>query len=53
MEVYYTGNAGAARVYDVGLTDFWESGTGFEALEVENISPNNLAVLPTVFVGKK
>lgn len=24
MEVYYTGNARAARVYDAGLTDFEE-----------------------------
>ena len=31
----------------------WENGTGFEAIEVENISPINLTALPTVFVGKK
>ena len=27
--------------------------TGFEVIEVENISPNNLQALPTVFVSKK
>ena len=31
----------------------WENRTGFEAKEVENISPNNLQALPTVFVSKK
>ena len=31
----------------------WENGTGFEAIEVENISPNNLQALSTVFVSKK
>ena len=31
----------------------WENGTGFEAIEVENISPNNLEALPTAFVAKK
>ena len=28
----------------------WENGTGFEVIEVDNISPNNLEALPTVFV---
>ena len=31
----------------------WESGAGFEAVEVENITPNNLEALSTVFVGTK
>lgn len=31
----------------------WENGAGFEVIEVENISPNNLEALPTAFVGKK
>lgn len=31
----------------------WGDATGFEVKEVENISPNNLEALPTVFVGKK
>ena len=30
----------------------WENGTGFDAIEVENISPNNLEALPTVFIKK-
>ena len=30
-----------------------ESGTGFEAREVENILPNNLEALPTAFVSKR
>lgn len=31
----------------------WERGTGSEVKEVENITPNNLEALPTVFVSKK
>ncbi|MBQ1427669.1 MAG: class I SAM-dependent DNA methyltransferase, partial [Aeriscardovia sp.] len=31
----------------------WENGAGFEVIEVENISPNNLEALPTAFVSKK
>ncbi len=30
----------------------WGDGTGFEVTKVENISPNNLAPLPSVFVNK-
>ncbi|MBQ1348843.1 MAG: class I SAM-dependent DNA methyltransferase, partial [Aeriscardovia sp.] len=28
----------------------WENGAGFEVIEVDNISPNNLEALPTAFV---
>ena len=31
----------------------WKNGAGFEVIEVENISPNNLEALPTAFVSKK
>lgn len=30
----------------------WKNGTGFEVIEVDNISPNNLEALPTAFVNK-
>ena len=43
------------RLYEVveGEEFDWESGAGFEAAEVENITPSNLEALPTVFVSKK
>ncbi|MBR4399734.1 MAG: class I SAM-dependent DNA methyltransferase [Aeriscardovia sp.] len=43
------------RLYEVveGEEFDWESGAGFEAVEVENISPNNLEALPTAFVSRK
>ena len=44
-----------SRLYSVAEDEEldWENGTGFNVIEVENISPNNLEALPTAFVGKK
>ena len=42
------------RLYDIVEDEEidWRNGTGFEVVEVKNISPNNLKALPTVFIKK-